>query len=1439
MADNVLETGHFECILANKNYKEEKTLMLKKRQLTTIALALTFIMLFASVAGAVTVPTNVYYTNAEDQVVKANYEAAGDAYDAGNTAMWNALKSGIISAMRAGKAVVVETATKTVNYLDAALAGKTLEEATTDTAYDTTNPTVDKELDTSGNVVDPGTTAVTVTAITATPATLEVDNGTAKADVLTQLPAKVTLTLNQGDPQEVDVTAWDCATYDPAVAADYTFEATFTLPENVTNPDNKKGEVVVTVKAAPAVAVSSVIATNGTVTVTFAEAVTEVPAGLVILKDGVDLALATDKFAVADGKVVATVPTIIPTQVAQSVVYSAKLGTADAVAAEALPVAADTTAPVVTTAATSVNVTAAAQAYTFTVADEANGSGIALADITVTQGTTALTVTETATAGTYQVSLNGVQGANQTLTINAKDKAANAATAKTVTLVDKIKPTITNVQALNNKTIVVTFSEPVADSALTVGNLGGDNAVGGAAGNADSAIYSLYNTVNGTNTYLTDDSANESAVAVVVTAAFANTDKTQIKFTIIATTVAGFPQAGLANGGYIFYASSVDDRATVANTIITASPYEFTGTLTPDATSANAVTASFNKGTGEVIINFDKQTIDTVPADDTVYFQVGTSKVYLKAATDYTGIDDDATIQQFNVAAAKIDEINALGAPLQLVISQGAFKSDGPIDCSAATLTATVVDAPTLTAFAYNDVTDRVTFTFSESIDVAKFALALAASKVAIETTTNTFTAITGAVVTAQNGATVVIAADDTTARAIEAITLTAPKIRLTNDASPAGGGAQNLQAITNIETAATTPVQFIEKDYAGLVTLTNTPLALVSAKYYQTGTKLELTFNKKVQRAAAKVDSLKITAYVNGTSVGVVGTNADPALKINCTEAASGDGTVLSFTVAAADDTPSDPDVLAADDAGLATLPIAISIAAGAITEQSAIATFAIAEANKVTATYVASPASPTTITPVKDGPYYISAAFDQAVDKTTAETGSNYIVYLAADTTVTVSIDSAKLLSDEKTVYLKTSSPINLIGSNYKLGVQNVIGKVGGVAIASKYTAADATAIGDGSQTVVAPILAKANLTGTGNLNVNMTDVAPNGIGVGDQFVLTYNKPVTVNGTVSGADDSVFTIATLGTKLSNGNVTVTAGTFSNQLVVTLGTGYDVGPTTVIGTFTGQTAIKALDGTTAAVAAGEATQTLVAPSTATEPKVASAVYADVNANGQVDANDTLTVTFDQDLDPAGLAVGTMSFANDADTATFRLAANCSVGNAATCAYSGTNQVVITLGGTGIRLDSAANYPIVAGLTIKAGSTNPVKNLWAVAAAAGGSAKNVTTGDTTRPSVASVAKVTVSGTDYLNITMSEPVCVYNTPTFADAFEVITGTGTITGSDVLSISSTDPKTVQVALVGGDNIISGLTTINVLLAPAKVSDPSGNLVVKANVNGYVIP
>lgn len=147
----------------------------KKRQLTTLALALAFVMVFASVAGAVTVPDNVYYTTAEDQVVKANFGAAGDAYDLGNATMWNALKNGILNAVRSGKAVVVETSTKSINYLAAAMDGKTLDEAAQVATFDVAAPAPDKELTQEGELADPGQLPLAISSVAAVDGTITVN----------------------------------------------------------------------------------------------------------------------------------------------------------------------------------------------------------------------------------------------------------------------------------------------------------------------------------------------------------------------------------------------------------------------------------------------------------------------------------------------------------------------------------------------------------------------------------------------------------------------------------------------------------------------------------------------------------------------------------------------------------------------------------------------------------------------------------------------------------------------------------------------------------------------------------------------------------------------------------------------------------------------------------------------------------------------------------------------------------------------------------------------------------------------------------------------------------------------------------------------------------------------------------------------------------------
>jgi len=217
-----------------------------------------------------------------------------------------------------------------------------------------------------------------------------------------------------------------------------------------------------------AVNVASVSAINGTVTATLSSAPTVAPvAGDFVVKQAINGAAPTTvtPTLVMNGAVATlTVAPVVATTVAQTVVYSVSYKTSDTVFANNVTVAglpADKIAPVIT-AITSVNVTAAAQAYTFTVADEVNGSGVDASSIVVKQGTTSLVATAVvAQVNTYQVSLNEVIGANQNLTIDAKDKLGNVATQKSVTLVDKTAPYVAKITSLSATLVEVQFNENI------------------------------------------------------------------------------------------------------------------------------------------------------------------------------------------------------------------------------------------------------------------------------------------------------------------------------------------------------------------------------------------------------------------------------------------------------------------------------------------------------------------------------------------------------------------------------------------------------------------------------------------------------------------------------------------------------------------------------------------------------------------------------------------------------------------------------------------------------------------------------------------------------------------------------------------------------------------------------------------------------------------
>lgn len=136
--------------------------MLKNRgrNLYLVLLASLVLVMATTTAASAAMPKYIYYqTSADGDMVKADYEAASDAFDAGNSTMWNALKSSLLTALRSAQPVIVETTDqKIVNWLDAAMGGSTWQEAQSNPTYlNPSAPVAAQELrsdGTTGSVAD-------------------------------------------------------------------------------------------------------------------------------------------------------------------------------------------------------------------------------------------------------------------------------------------------------------------------------------------------------------------------------------------------------------------------------------------------------------------------------------------------------------------------------------------------------------------------------------------------------------------------------------------------------------------------------------------------------------------------------------------------------------------------------------------------------------------------------------------------------------------------------------------------------------------------------------------------------------------------------------------------------------------------------------------------------------------------------------------------------------------------------------------------------------------------------------------------------------------------------------------------------------------------------------------------------------------------------------
>ncbi|AKA70863.1 beta strand repeat-containing protein [Clostridium scatologenes] len=956
------------------------------------------------------------------------------------------------------------------------------------------------------------------------------------------------------------------------------------------------------------------------------------------------------------------------------------------------------------------------------------------------------------------------------------------------------KPTIDSVSALDAKTIVVNFSEKV-DSVTALSN----------------ASYTLYNVQTGDAKKLD----GTTLAGFTATAAFTDASQKSVKLVLtVPADTAGYPMNGLSNGNYMLYVTGVNDVATIPNTIVANSNVTFTGTTTPSTTAPILVSSTFNSASGAVTLTFDKPTTGAAPADDKVSFQVGSNTVLLKNATDFTGIAAGSTVS-FTVAPTTLAKINALGANPQIVLADSAF-TDGTNATVAATSTPSIVAGPVLNSVTYDENTNTVVYKFSKTIDVTK-----------ITTFTNKFK-LGGVYIDANaaakfnntaNSTDLSFKLSDADAQAIELL-LRGGALTASVDANT----VQDTDATPNKNVTASSSATLV----AGTTyTKDTTAPNLVSAKFNADSKVLALTFDKAVRNDVSDLSLANIKVYKddNGTA-GLQTTGNTPDTVATPLTGITNGSLVTDATgahVATADTESTTIYIKDVDNAGaanigtiLAAVPagtdLYVDLATGAVKDANTNATTS-EQSVKVTNVAISNSSaitSATTVVPNNLGSVTVSfknVSGSVAMDSTTATNPANYNLYLTANPLAKVEISSISMSADNTAATLLLKTPLTASSTSYSInttGIKTATGAAGD--INSSILVSPATAM-----TFNSPAAAEVatNLATTGTPTLTDTDKSGT-VTAGDKIDIVFNEPIKLP---AGFDASSLTVSG-GHSLGTSTVALSAD--AKTLTITVGSG-----ATIVANDTITLPLTITNYENTALDTTKKTTAGLVVANNNSPIIKSAVYTDTNADGKVDAGDTLVVTFDQNVTAAEGATLTGDFKLNTDA---------------------TKVSAVTLNGATATLTLKDGADLVGGnVTITAAQTD-INNVWG-SHAVDATGKAVTYSDTTAP--------TVTGISYkahaLTFTFSEAVNDLTKTNANDLAAALAAKLNVSGGSLgtaytVATLSNDGKSVTITL-DGTEALDQYSTISIAAgafgtATNELKDASGNVAVRGQGTPYTL-
>lgn len=605
---------------------------------------------------------------------------------------------------------------------------------------------------------------------------------------------------------------------------------------------------------------------------------------------------------------------------------------------------------------------------------------------------------------------------------------------------------------------------------------------------------------------------------------------------------------------------------------------KFDGAVTEDNAGPELVSATYNKGTGNLTLNFD-EIVDLSDANfDETKIQIGNGTTFVTLTeAEFTGAADNANSVTIALNATNKAAVNALTGELVVKVGAEAVRDVSAKQNKAGELTTTVaLETPPLVKSAvYDESLNTLTVEFDQAVDVSTISDFTKVGFKLNSATTYDYADSTSKLVTTTNGNTVVFELGGIA----EVTTATAASLEIK------AGFVKNTAGVANEPITAS-------------LTYTDDTVkpVLQSASYETISNELVLNFSEPVQLPALT----DITLYdldVDGNL------NANVVLSSTNWEAPTyypGSKTKVVIKAKAAGETQAE---------GLD--PATAAVAIKNVTDEAGNIIDELKRADKKGIKLAVADNTPPTLNATSFASIDINTVevvFDEKVDPSTAQNVANYKVVKTANPSQSLVVKSATLKADGRTVVLVTDNQENI---TYKLTVSGVKDVAGNVIVNTGNSGDDVATIVGTTNTLVAP-----NATSATFVDKN----ASNGINEGDTVTIQFSAPIKLAGTVSASD---FVFTTTGENFGSGFTAAIKSDDNTKLVITLGSAPNLTFSSSFKLAT-NTVIKGLNDKVAT------SGNLVVTNSVTQPTITSIKAEIADPTKKFAAGDKLVLKFDQ-----------------------------------------------------------------------------------------------------------------------------------------------------------------------------------------------------------------